>query len=234
MGNVFKFKQFDVDQSGCAMKINTDGVLLGAFASHHHAKHILDIGTGTGVIAMMLAQRFPGALIDAVEIDEQASVTANKNFYASTFSDRLTAHYTALEDFTTEHKYDLIISNPPFFVNDLKNTEDRKSRARHTELSFFETILLKSANLLTTGGLLWLILPVKQADFTIDRSGHYNLFLQREISICSDIHKPVIRKIICFGRSKEGLTQEQFYIYQDQGIHTKKYKALLSNFFLAF
>lgn len=234
MGSVFRFKQFEVDQQGCAMRINTDGVLLAAITEHKKPLRILDIGTGTGVIAMMMAQRFPNAYIDAVEIDESATHTAVKNFGASSFAGRLNAFHTAIESYGTKNKYDLIISNPPFFVNDLKNPEGRKSMARHTDENFFESLLLKTDELLATTGLLWLILPVKQADFVIDKAVNKGLLLQKEISICSDINKPVIRKVICLGRSTAALNQERFYIYEAEGVYTNAYKRLLKDFFLAF
>lgn len=234
MGNIFRFKQFEVEQQGCAMRINTDGVMLGAIAQYSNPLHILDIGTGTGVIAMMLAQRFPGAMVDAVEIDEPAALRAGQNFSASPFANRLRAVHTSMEAYDASKKYDLIISNPPFFVNDLKNPESRKSVARHADENFFEVLVLKAEMLLSAEGLLWMILPVKQADFVIDKARAQNLVLLKEISICSDISKPMIRKIICLGRGAAPLKQERFYIYEAEGVYTDAYKHLLKDFFLAF
>src|SRR6187402_1935311 len=116
--SMFQFKQFTVDQSGCAMKINTDGVLLGALTEANNPQRILDIGTGTGVIALMLAQRFPGAKTDAVEIDEAAAVTAGRNFKASKFTKKLQGYHLGFEEYfrqNPDQKYDLIVSNPPFY-----------------------------------------------------------------------------------------------------------------------
>ena len=113
--SVFRFKEFVVDQSGCAMKINTDGVLLGAMATALHPQRILDVGTGTGVISLMLAQRFPAVVIDAIEIDAKAADTARRNFEASPFSGRISCHPVSLGDFEPRAPYDLIVSNPPFF-----------------------------------------------------------------------------------------------------------------------
>lgn len=234
MGSIFRFKQFEVEQRDCAMRINTDGVMLGAIVQHSNPLHILDIGTGTGVIAMMLAQRFPGAMVDAVEIDKPATLRARQNFSASPFADRLRAVHASMEVYDTSKKYDLIISNPPFFVNDLKNPESRKSVARHADENFFEALVLKAEMLLSAEGLLWLILPVKQADFVIDKARVQNMVLLKEISICSDISKPVIRKIICLGRGPAPLKQERFYIYEAEGVYTDAYKHLLKDFFLAF
>src|ERR1700733_3404653 len=120
---MFHFKQFSVDQSGCAMKINTDGVLLGAITQADDPKTILDIGTGTGVIALMLAQKFANAQIDAVEIDESAAKTAGRNFENAIFNDRLNIYPSGIRTFFEGHpenKYDLIVSNPPFYINSLE------------------------------------------------------------------------------------------------------------------
>src|SRR5690554_2504372 len=140
--SVFRFKQFEVDQRDCPMKINTDGVLLGAIAGSVHGRgQFLDIGTGTGVIAMMLAQRYPEARVDAIEIDQGAAFRAAANFKDSPFSDRLTVNHVALESFKTRPEtYDLILSNPPFFMDSLKNPDQRKSVARHADPLFFQTL----------------------------------------------------------------------------------------------
>ena len=140
MGGVFKFKQFDIDQDGCAMKINTDGVILGAIVNHPSPVHILDIGTGTGVIALMLAQRFNTAHVNAVEIDESAARAASKNCLNSPFSDRTMVDHSSFESFKSDLKYEMIVSNPPYFVNDLKNPEKRKEIARHTDEDFLNVI----------------------------------------------------------------------------------------------
>lgn len=237
MGSIFRFKQFQVDQQGCAMKINTDGVILGAivgFSSAASGYRALDIGTGTGVIAMMLAQRFNAALIDAVEIDESAAQTARLNFFNSPFFDRLSVFNQDIASFEPEFYYDLIVSNPPYFVNDLKSLEKRKSIARHAEDSFFESLISKSSNLLTDDGLFWLILPVKQADLVLNMAGGYGLYLKSVVSIQSDFSKPVIRKVICLSKHNEKFKEETFYIYESEKVYTEVYRQLLKDFFLAF
>jgi len=140
MPGMFQFKQFSVDQSGCAMKINTDGVLLGALADANQPPNILDIGTGTGVIAMMLAQRFTDAHIDAVEIDLSAAQTAERNFKNSAFGDRLSVYHKDFNAFFKENptkEYDLIVSNPPFHINSLESPKAKKTLAKHTGEGFF-------------------------------------------------------------------------------------------------
>jgi tRNA1Val (adenine37-N6)-methyltransferase len=232
--SIFKFKQFEVDQTGCAMKINTDGVLLGASANHPAPKTILDIGTGTGVIALMLAQCFPEALIHAVEIDGQAAETAGKNFQLSVFNDRLSIHHEAIEKYDHAGQFDLIVSNPPFFVNDLKSEEFRKGIARHADEDFFSMLVEKSSALLADEGMIWLILPVKQADEVIEIAAHYNLSLVERVHIHSDQHKPTFRQMICLKKGEAVLKESDFYIYASLKEHTAEYKELLKDFFLAF
>ncbi|MGQ7855408.1 tRNA1(Val) (adenine(37)-N6)-methyltransferase [Pedobacter sp. WC2501] len=232
--SIFKFKQFEVDQTGCAMKINTDGVLIGAIVNHHAPKNILDIGTGTGVIALMLAQRFPDANIHAVEIDGQAAETAGRNFQSSVFSERLNINHIAIEQYNHNEKFDLIVSNPPFFVNDLKNEEIRKGIARHAYEDFFSLLVEKSNSLLADGGLIWLILPIKQADEVIALASQYDLSLAERIHIHSDQTKATFRQVICLKKGKAVLKENDFYIYESLKEHTAAYKELLKDFFLAF
>ncbi|MEJ7558028.1 MAG: methyltransferase [Pedobacter sp.] len=237
MGNLFKFKEFQVDQQGCAMRINTDGVILGAiseFPSSASLFRALDIGTGTGVIAMMLAQRFKTAIIDAVEIDNSAAKAAGVNFLNSTFADRVAVVSGDIASYQSSVSYDLIVSNPPFFTNDLKSLESRKSLARHAADSFFEVLVSKSSKLLSVNGLLWLILPVKQADVVIGLAVAHGLHLNRVVYIHSDVNKPLIRKVICLGKQVEDLKEETLYIYESEGVHTQAYRYLLREFFLAF
>jgi len=235
MGSIFTFKQFEVNQNGCAMKINTDGVLLGAIAVQQHAGHILDIGTGTGVIAMMMAQRYADAEVDAVEIDPAAAAAADHNFAASPFADRMKAYSVSFEKFTAAVKYDLIISNPPYFVNDLKNPEKRKEIARHTHEDFFDMLIRRAASMLSKDGSLWMILPVKQAEDAAVNAILYKLYPARIIHIYSDQFKPEFRQILCLDfKGSKPLAEDHVYIYASQGQYTDQYKKLLKDFFLAF
>src|SRR6476620_610816 len=121
MTKVFQFKQFSVDQTNCGMKVNTDAALLGAIAENERIERILEIGTGTGVIALMVAQRYPDAIIDAVEIDDGAAETAGLNFHNSPFADKINLVKSSIEDYFSGSaiRYDLIVSNPPYFINSL-------------------------------------------------------------------------------------------------------------------
>jgi tRNA1Val (adenine37-N6)-methyltransferase len=142
MGNSwFQFQQFRIHQDRCAMKISTDAVLLGTLTEAEHPVKILDIGTGTGVIALMLAQRFPSSWVDAVEIDQDAAEQAAENFRESQYAGRLGIFQGRIQDFPEEEKFDLIVSNPPFFPDHLKSTDSKRNKALHTdELSFSELV----------------------------------------------------------------------------------------------
>jgi len=234
MSSTFRFKQFEVDQSGCAMKVNTDGVLLAALAECERCETALDIGTGTGVLALMLAQRFQYAKIHAVEIDESASATAQKNFANSAFHERLTANNIAIEHYSTTLKFDLIISNPPFFVNDLRNSEEKKGIARHANDQFFEDLLRKVDELLAPGGCFWFILPIKQATLLIENAMVFGLSVSKQILLHSDIAKPPFRWIVCLNRFKNEADITNFYIYEAEKVYTQAYKELLKDFFLGY
>lgn len=231
---LFKFKQFEVDQTNCAMKINTDGVLLGALVESDSPQRILDIGTGTGVIALMLAQRFEDAQIEAVEIDTGAALTAGNNFSNSVFKERLSISHTAIEQFNATKKFDLIVSNPPYFVNDLKNVEEKKGIARHTNALFFEALIAKVADILTEEGSFWFVLPIKQAGFLIDQGKLHGFTVAKQIHLHSDESKSAFRLIVCLSRKAHLLINEQFYIYESEKIYTKGYRELLKDFFLGY
>ena len=234
MGRIFKFKQFEVDQSDCAMKINTDGVLLGAIAAHAAPNRILDIGTGTGVIAMMLAQRYQQAFVEAVEIDQPAAIRAATNFNQSAFAGRLMVNLADIAAFKSEQRYELIVSNPPYFVNDLKNPEARKGIARHTHEDFFAALLHKVARLLHKDGVFWVILPVKQAEQLVVHAVLSRLFPVKIIHVFSDIYKTEFRQIVCLSFNRQPPEHENFYIYEAEGVYTPAYIKLLKDYFLAF
>ncbi|MBS1529313.1 MAG: methyltransferase [Bacteroidetes bacterium] len=234
---IFKFKQFDVDQTGCAMKINTDGVLLGALADADHPKTILDIGTGTGVIALMLAQRFSGSRIDAVEIDNEAAETARRNFESSPFSERLTALPFCFEEFFEkypERQYDLIVSNPPFYINSLKSPQKGRRVAKHADKDFFENLVKRASAHLARNGLVTLILPVDTAELVIKLSERYGLFPVKRVNTRSFFDSEPHRVILFLGSNRNGLEQTSFVIYKSPGVYSEVYIKLLQPYFIAF
>ena len=161
-GKGFTFKQFHIDHSRCAMKVGTDGVLLGAWARVDGTRRILDIGTGTGVIALQMAQRNSEAQIFAVEIDETASCRARANFDMSPWAERLEVECCAAQEFNHTEKFDLIISNPPYFVDSLLPPDAKRSTARHTHDLSFEALDEAVSRLLAENGRFAMILPVAE------------------------------------------------------------------------
>lgn len=236
MNTVFRFKQFSVDQNHCAMKINTDGVLLGATASAENPKTILDIGTGTGVIALMLAQRFPKAQIDAVEIDLSSAETAEQNFNNSPFSDHLTLHPIAIEGFWLQKQhqpYDLIVSNPPFYLDSLTSPKENKTLSKHTSADFFEKLLEVIPNFLSLTGCFWLILPPKTANIVKELAAK-RLFLQTELAVSSFEDDLPHRLLLSFGLNQTKSATTSFSIYKSQKIYSDAYQSLLKDFLTIF
>jgi tRNA1Val (adenine37-N6)-methyltransferase len=231
--SIFRFKQFEVNQTGCAMKVNTDGVLLGALADGANANQILDIGAGTGVIALMLAQRFPEAKIDAVEIDGQAAETAVKNFTNSKFTERL--HLFA-GDFVNinKGKYDLIVSNPPFFIDSLTSAKENKTLARHTDSSFFERLVSFAADTLSDKGICQLILPLTTAELVKQLLPVNGLYLQSITHVKSFKGDIPHREIISFGREEITIQESEVVIYDAPKVYTAQYAALLKDFLTIF
>ena len=153
--NYFSFRQFTIHQDQCAMKVGTDGVLLGAWVNVENAQRILDVGTGTGLIALMCAQRSE-SVIDAVEVDRAASEQAAVNCSASPWKDRITVVHDSFQHFaeSTAYRYDLIVSNPPFFKNSLKPKGLARSLARHDDRLSYESLLYYTVKILEPGGTL--------------------------------------------------------------------------------
>ena len=159
------------------MKVGTDGVLLGAWATPPiGATNTLDIGTGSGLIALMLAQRFEDLTIDAVEIDEPSSLQATDNFISSPWSDRITMYNSSIQDFVSDlgiKKYEHIVSNPPYFTNSLKCSDKKRTTARHNDSLSLESLLDCSSRVLSSDGMLSLILPIQEGLELIELSGIY-------------------------------------------------------------
>lgn len=180
----FQFKQFTIRHDKCAMKVGTDGVLLGAWAGIESCNRILDIGTGTGLIALMLAQRSK-AVIDAIDIDADACLQAQENTESSPFAGRINVRHSALADFAQAgtNLYDLIVSNPPYFVDSLKCPDRKRNTARHTDTLTLEDLLQDSCKLLAPQGRIALILPYDQKERLADCIRTYHLFLSKETSV---------------------------------------------------
>jgi len=234
---MFRFKQFNVDQANCAMKINTDGVLLGALAEADKPKNILDIGTGTGVIALMLAQRFPEVQIDAVEIDEAAAQTAVRNFANSPFAGRLSLYADDFEAFLKDHqqkKYDLLISNPPFYINSLESPGKKKTLAKHADADFFCRLVTSVAKSLSENGRLWLILPIQTAELVKIIAQSVGLNLEKTTRIFSYPDSEAHRELLVFNLNTARTDDGKFIIYDAPKIYSQQYQDTLIPFFTIF
>lgn len=229
----FRFKQFAVEQDDVAMKVGTDGVLLGAWADCDGAKRILDIGTGTGVIALMLAQRNSQAEILAVEIDETATRRARSNFDMSPWAERLTVENCAVQEFKPSEKFDLIISNPPYFVDSLQSPDAKRTTARHTQDLTFEEMDRAVCRLLADSGRFALILPTAEFERYLVTT---RLNLVRRCDMHPTTGAAVKRVMAEFARSKnEAFALENITIEKAQrGDYTDEYRALTKDFYLKF
>lgn len=219
------------------MKVNTDGVLLALLAEPTVPGTILEIGTGTGVMALILAQRFSSANIQAVEIDKMASGTAAANFSASAFNSRLRAIHTSFEEYFAQNQdlwFDLIISNPPFFIDSLISDDPAKRLARHTGLLFFEDLFRSSAKHLNKAGEIVLIVPLRISQYLRDLAGKHNLFLRKKISILSFKDSKPHREILTFGFSVQKEEEKNFVIYDAPKQYSGEYRELLKEYFTIF
>ena len=229
----FRFKQFAVEQDDVAMKVGTDGVLLGAWADCDGAKRILDIGTGTGVIALMLAQRNTDAEIHAVEIDETAAHRARSNFDMSLWTERLNVECCAIQEFAPSEKFDLIISNPPYFIDSLQCPDAKRTTARHAQDLTFDELDKAVCRLLADDGKFALILPTTEFSKYLAIT---KLNLVRQCDVYPKIGASVKRVMAEFSKcEKNDVEHENITIEQGvRGEYTDEYRALTKDFYLKF
>ncbi len=194
---MFHFKQFSIEDEGATMKVGTDALLLGALVSTESEPHrILDIGTGCGILALIMAQRFANSKIDAIDIDTKTTTVADSNFKSSPWSDRIAAYNLSLEDFAnqvTDRRYDIIISNPPYFTNSLRNNDPRKRLARHDDTMPLGHLMHISSKLLNSQAttsksaapVVAIIIPYTLCDNTIATACQNGLYLSSELHIAN-------------------------------------------------
>lgn len=232
----FQFKQFSLEQDRCAMKIGTDGVLLGAWTPiDNNPYNILDIGTGTGIIALMLAQRSSANQIDALEIDENAYEQATNNFENSPWNDRLFCFHAALDEFVEEpeDEYDLIVSNPPFYSEDYKSENEQRDLARFQDAMPFEDLIEAAALLLSENGVFSVIIPFKEEENFVALAAAYELFLIKITRVKGTPTTETKRSLLSFSRNQnQGFPIDELIIETARHIYTKEYIALTENFYL--
>lgn len=235
--NFFRYKQFMVMQDRCAMKVGTDGNLLGAWADCSNAATILDIGTGTGLLALMLAQR-TGAIIDAIEINESSSIQARENADNSKWGDRIFIKNISLQEYypVAEKKYDLIVANPPYFVNSLKTPDKKRTMARHSDTLPHDE-LIKGVNLLLEDtGKFCTVFPTTEGNAFISEAQASGLYLVNKLNAYSNINKTEPKRLLLeFRKFSAPLIEENITI--ESGVrnqYTEGFKKLLKDFYLDF
>ena len=233
----FKFKQFSIDQDRCAMKIGTDGVLLGAWSSlDHQPESILDIGTGTGLIALMLAQRSDAELIDALEIEDNAYEQAVENFEKSDWGDRLFCYHAGFDEFVEEmqdeEKYELIISNPPFYSEDYKTGNENRDQARFADALPLDELIEGVSILLSKKGHFDLIIPFSEEQYALEIAKNNNLFPEKITRVKGTEVSPIKRSLISFGFDTIEPEINELILEISRHNYTEEFKDLVKDFYL--
>lgn len=229
----FQFKQFTVWHDKCAMKVGTDGVLLGAWASVQNAHKILDVGTGTGLVALMLAQRsLPDADIIALEIDEAAAGQARENVTRSPWKERVKVVQTDFRDYQSSDKFDVIVSNPPYFVDSLECPDQQRNAARHNDSLAYEELLEGVAGLLAEDGAFTIVIPADVADRVKMIAATKNLYAVRQLNVITKPGGIPKRTLITFTFSNQECVFEELLTELARHQYSEKYIALTREYYL--
>lgn len=235
---MFQFKQFTIKQERAAMKVGTDGVLLGAWVPLiNNPYNILDIGAGTGLISLMLAQRSTAEHIDAIEIDEEAYEECVDNFENSPWSDRVYCYHADLEEFTDElfeeeEEYDLIISNPPFYSENYSSGDEKRDQARFQEALPFDMLIECAQALLSENGIFAVIIPFKEEENFIQLCASVNLFPLKITRVKGNVNTEIKRSLLAFTRIEQLPLIDELIIEIDRHVYTDEYINLTKDFYL--
>ena len=232
---MFNFKQFHVNQDRCAMKIGTDGVLLGAWTPLiNNPYNVLDIGAGTGILSLMLAQRSNAEQIDAIEIDEDAYEQCVENFEASPWGDKLFCFHAGLDEFVDEpeDEYDLIISNPPFYTDDFKSDNTSRDLARFEDALPFEELIEAAAILLSDNGIFSVIIPFKEEERFVSLCKELDLFPLKITRVKGTPTSEIKRSLLAFCRMEQTPLIDELVIEISRHNYTSEYIELTKEFYL--
>lgn len=227
--SIFKFKHFHIHQENAALKVGTDSMLLGSLCNWNTPKRLLDIGTGTGVLALMCAQRFNPEEIIGLEISEPAVIEAQMNTANNPFSAKIAILNQAVQEYRPEALFDAIISNPPFFENSSKNPNEQKSLARHTESLSFSELIQSIARLLTPDGKAWIIVPFESKGNLIKLAETNDLFVSDLVEISGKPGK-LSRVVLAFEKQPVTTKLTALCIRTETGSYSEKYKVLTCEF----
>jgi tRNA1Val (adenine37-N6)-methyltransferase len=234
----FQFKEFTINQDKTAMKVGTDGVLLGAWCTvENYPESILDIGSGTGVISLMIAQRSDAMTIDAFEVDANAYEQTVQNFEASDWGDRLYCYNATFQEFANEiaeeqETYDLIVSNPPFYTDDFKTESEARNKARFTSSLSFEELISGVSKILTENGSFVVIIPFKEEENFINLTKTKNLFLNKVCHVQGNITSAIKRSLLTFSFDQTAIKKEHLIIVIERHKYTEDYINLTKDFYL--
>lgn len=231
----FRFKKFTVYHDKCAMKVGTDAVLLGAWADTSFCKNILDIGTGTGIIALMLAQRSQ-ATVEAIDIDKEACVQATENAAASPYTERIKVVHASCADFAASNqqkRYDLIVSNPPYFINSLKCPDNKRTVARHTDTLLLSDLIREAQTLLSPSGRIALVLPYERQEEVKALASANHLYICRQTDVIPIPGAPPKRLLVELSTTEENIkNRDTLTIEEARHQYTPEYIALTKEFYL--
>lgn len=235
---MFAFKQFTINQDRCAMKVGTDGVLLGAWTPiFHNPFNILDIGAGTGLLALMLAQRSYAQQIDAVEIDEDAYEQCVENFEQSKWNDRLFCYHASIDEFTEEffeeeEEYDLIVSNPPFYSENYSSGDEKRDKARFQEALPFDELIESAQALLSENGIFAVIIPYKEEENFIALAASVYLYPLKITRVKGAPTTEIKRSLLAFSRLEQTPIIDELTIETERHKYTPEYIELTKYFYL--
>lgn len=228
----FKFKHFEIHQDRCAMKVGTDGVLLGAWALG--GKRILDIGSGTGLISLMMAQRYPEAQVVGIDLDAEACAEARENVAASPFADRVNIVDCRLQDYESVEKFDAIVSNPPFFLNSLKNPDSKRSMARHADSLPFRELFRGVKLLLSDDGVFSAIVPVEVLEAFASEGYMHGFYLLRQCGIKTVERKLPKRYLLTFAKHRSMEMDDMVETMMDsEGNRSEWYAKITEEFYVS-
>lgn len=231
----FRFKRFTIQQDRCALKVGTDGVLFGAWTDHAGAQRILDIGTGTGVLALIAAQRNPGARIDAVEIDEDSATQAAENVAASPWPERIRVHHMDARRMRAAERYDLIVCNPPYYAGYSSSPDPRKGLAKHSDELLFEELADVVSRAIDTAGRFVVIVPSNREVDMLREMARIGLSPSRRCQVRYVPHRPAKRVLLEFSFGPADIRNEELTIEASGPFdYTPEYRALISDLMLGF
>ena len=232
---MFHFKEFSIIQEVSSMKVGTDSVILGAWTPAYQPQRILDIGAGTGILSLMMAQRFPQALIHSIEIDAETAQECKQNITSSPWKERITVFQTDIRDFSASNSYDLILSNPPFFSEDTHSPNQKRSLARANDSLPFDQLLSCVSRLLSPQGTFSVVIPYKEETSFLQEATYYSLYPLQKLYLKGTPSSPIKRSFLLL--SHQQVTQiliKLLIVEKERHQYTEEYQELTKNFYLKF